>query len=86
MDCGWQPQLLIDFRRLGLGEPPIQRLLEELAQALNFGERHLHADHDIPIAVRPDLRLNLDNLKTRCDKCHNRKTMNALRGSAQAKG
>ena len=79
VDCGWQVPIVADFRRLGLGEPSIQRLLEELAQALNSGERHLHADHQIPIQLRPDLRLDLDNLKTRCDKCHNRKTMNELR-------
>ena len=32
-------------------------MLDELRQRLKRGERHLHADHQIPITVRPDLRL-----------------------------
>jgi hypothetical protein len=28
-----------------------------------------------PIAARPDLRLSLDNLRTRCNACHSAKTM-----------
>jgi 5-methylcytosine-specific restriction endonuclease McrA len=35
----------------------------------------LHCDHVIPIEDRPDLRLDLDNLATRCDRCHNARTM-----------
>jgi 5-methylcytosine-specific restriction endonuclease McrA len=71
-----------DCRRFDLGEPPVEKVLKELRQRLNRGERHLHADHRIPIAVRPDLRLVLDNFQTLCDRCHNRKTLaetNALR-------
>jgi len=34
----------------------------------------LHADHQVPIRERPDLRLDLDNLRTRCDRCHLAKT------------
>lgn len=54
--------------------PPLPVVLEELRQAFNRGERNLHCDHNIPIEERPDLRLDLDNLKTRCNACHARKT------------
>ena len=75
VDCGWQAELVSDFHRFGLGEPPAAKVLEELRMNFNRGERHLHADHDIPIQVRPELRLDLDNLRTRCDKCHRVKTL-----------
>ena len=65
---------MADCRRFELGDPPVEVVLDELHQRLKRGERHLHADHQIPIAVRPDLRLVLDNLRTRCNRCHNRKT------------
>ena len=42
---------------------------------------HLHADHQIPIEQRPDLRLDLDNLRTRCNRCHNAKSMREMRVS-----
>jgi hypothetical protein len=32
----------------------------------------------IPIEERRDLRLDLDNLATRCDQCHNARTMQQL--------
>ena len=74
MDCGWEPEIVRVFREAGLDEPPAAEIVEELRSAFNRGERHLHADHQIPIEERLDLRLVLDNLKTRCDRCHNRKT------------
>jgi 5-methylcytosine-specific restriction protein A len=74
VDCGWEPEIVADCRCFELGDPPVEKVLEELRQRLNQGERHLHADHRIPIAVRPDLSLVLDNLQTLCDRCHNRKT------------
>ena len=74
VDCGWEPDIVADCRRFELGDPPVEKVLDELRQRLKRGERHLHADHQIPITVRPDLRLELDNLRTRCDRCHNRKT------------
>jgi 5-methylcytosine-specific restriction endonuclease McrA len=74
VDCGWEPDIVADCRRFELGDPPFYKVLDELRQRLNRGEQHLHADHQIPIAVRPDLRLALDNLQTLCDRCHNRKT------------
>jgi 5-methylcytosine-specific restriction endonuclease McrA len=75
VDCGWEPDIVADFRRFDLGDPPIDRVLDELRDRHNRGERHLHADHKIPIAERPDLRLDLDNLATRCVSCHSAKTM-----------
>ena len=63
-----------DFRQFKLGPPPVEQVLAELRERFSQGERHLHADHQIPIVVRPDLRLDLDNLRTRCNTCHNRKT------------
>lgn len=35
---------------------------------------NLEVDHIIPIGVRPDLRLSLDNLRTRCRRHHKLKT------------
>jgi hypothetical protein len=54
---------------------PAQQVLAELRERFHQGETHLHADHQIPIEERPDLRLNLDNMRTRCNSCHNAKTM-----------
>jgi 5-methylcytosine-specific restriction enzyme A len=75
VDCGWEPTIVKDFHELGLGDPPTDRVLAELRHRHNHGARHLHADHQIPIVERPDLRLDLDNLRTRCDGCHRGKTM-----------
>ena len=74
VDCGWEPELVRLFREAGLEAPPAAHVIDELRQAFNRGDRHLHADHQVPIEDRPDLRLVLDNLRTRCDQCHNRKT------------
>src|ERR1035437_8419619 len=75
VDCGWEPDIIADSRRYGLGDPPTERVLAELRDRHNRRERHLHADHQVPIEERPDLRLDLDNLRTRCDGCHGAKTM-----------
>ena len=83
VDCGWEPDIVADFRRYGLGDPPTDRVLAELRDRHNRGERHLHADHQIPIAERPDLRLDLDNLRTRCDGCHRAKTVRETRGTGR---
>lgn len=82
IDCGWQPQIVIDFEQYELGEPDQAVVLDELRKAFNRGERHLHGDHIIPIEVRPDLRLDLDNYATRCNLCHSAKTMRELGGKA----
>jgi 5-methylcytosine-specific restriction endonuclease McrA len=38
-------------------------------------KREAHADHIIPVAVRPDLRYVVDNGQCLCHGCHTRKTM-----------
>ena len=75
VDCGWEPEIVRLLREVGLGLPPSKHVLNELRRAFARGDRHLHADHQIPIEQRPDLRLDLDNLQTRCDGCHGAKTM-----------
>ncbi len=69
----------MDFRQFELGPAPVEQVLAELRERFSRGERHLHADHQIPITVRPDLRLDLDNLRTRCNTCHSAKTMRELK-------
>ena len=81
VDCGWEPDIVADFRRFDLGDPPTDRVLAELRDRHNRRERHLHADHQLPIEDRPDLRLDLDNLRTRCDGCHRAKTVHETRGT-----
>lgn len=68
-------------RQVGLGEPPTDVILDELRRRKNSNDVHLHGEHDIPIEVRPDLRLSLDNYKTRCSTCHSAKTMRELKGA-----
>jgi 5-methylcytosine-specific restriction endonuclease McrA len=79
--CGWEPDVVRDCRLAGIEAPPAEVVLDELRRAKNAGERHLHADHVLPIATHPGLRLDLENLQTLCDTCHRRKTMkeNGLR-------
>ena len=83
VDCGWEPTIVADFRQYGLGDPPTDRVLAELRDRHNRRERHLHADHQVPIEDRPDLRLDLDNLRTRCDGCHRAKTVRETRGTGR---
>lgn len=83
IDCGWQPELVRVCIEIGIDLPPNTVILHALSEAFRRGERHLHADHQIPIELRPDLRLELSNYRTRCDQCHNRKTM---RESVHANG
>lgn len=74
VDCGWEPENVRMCREAGIALPPKDVVLEELRVAFARGARHLHADHEIPIEQRPELRLALANLRTRCDRCHNAKT------------
>ena len=74
VDCGWEPDLVELYRRMNMGPVPVDRVLDELRRRHNRGERHLHADHIKTIEDRPDLRLDLDNLATRCNICHNART------------
>jgi hypothetical protein len=75
VDCGWEPDVVRDSTTYGLDAPPSSVILEELRRQWHQGKRHLHGDHDIPIQDRPDLRLDLDNYRTRCNECHSAKTM-----------
>ena len=72
--AGGSPDLVRTFREAGLALPPPAQILAELRQRFARGERHLHADHQLSIEKRPDLRLDLDNVRTRCDACHRSKT------------
>jgi 5-methylcytosine-specific restriction enzyme A len=74
VDCGWEPEIVKIYRLGGLGLPPPLVALEGLRRAFARGDRHLHADHQIPIEEQPELRLDLNNLRTRCDACHRAKT------------
>ena len=74
--CGWEPDVVRDCRLAGIEAPPAEVVLEELRRANVAGERHIHADHTVPIEGRNDpQRLDLDNVQTLCDTCHRRKTM-----------
>lgn len=79
VDCGWQPMVVRQCKEVGLEMPPRAVILEELRRAKNLNERHLHADHEVPIEMQPNLRLELDNYRTRCNICHSAKTMRELK-------
>jgi HNH endonuclease len=85
VDCGWMPDTLRDCIAADIEEPPIHVMLAELTDRCNRGDKHLHADHEIPIEDRPDLRLDLDNYRTRCNECHAAKTMRELNRGSHAK-
>jgi hypothetical protein len=74
VDCGWQPDIVRLALEAGIGMPPRDRVLEELRRRYHARERHLHSDHQIPIGHAPNLRLELANLRTRCNACHAVKT------------
>lgn len=75
VDCGWQPDCVRDAHAYQLEPPPTDVILDELRRRKLRGDRHLHGDHDIPIELRPDLRTDLDNYRTRCSACHSAKTI-----------
>jgi 5-methylcytosine-specific restriction enzyme A len=85
VDCGWEPDVIQQCREAGLDAPPTAVVLEELRCRFARHERHLHADHEIPIEVQPDLRLELDNLRTRCNTCHAAKTRRERSGAGYPK-
>jgi 5-methylcytosine-specific restriction endonuclease McrA len=74
-ECGWEPDVVRDCRLADVEVAPADVVLDELRRAKLAGERHLHADHVLPIATRPGLRLGLGNVQTLCSLCHARKTM-----------
>lgn len=80
MDCGWKPDIIRQCAEYALDAPPLEAILDELRIRKNRNDTHLHGEHDIPIQQRPDLRLELDNYRTRCSVCHSAKTMRELRG------
>ena len=49
-------------------------ILDELRVRKVNHRRHLHGDHIETIEARPDLRLVLSNIATRCNECHASKT------------
>lgn len=74
VDCGWEPLIVKDFREAGVPAPSTDLILKQLGVAYARKEQHLHADHQVPIEDNPELALDLDNLRTRCNHCHNAKT------------
>ena len=84
VDCGWEPDTVRDFQAYSLGEPSTEAILAELRDRWRRGQRHLHGDHDVPIQERADLRLDLDNYRTRCNECHSAKTMREMLGTDKA--
>ena len=61
--CHWQPEPV----RLAVAyyqDPPVHPTLRYLTAEQQANRRHLHVDHIQTIEVRPDLRLELDNLQT----------------------
>jgi 5-methylcytosine-specific restriction endonuclease McrA len=62
------------------GMPATEQILKELRARYHNGEKHLHADHIIDVESRRDLRLDLDNMATRCNDCHRIKTTNSRKG------
>lgn len=79
VDCGFTPDLVKLYQKFDIGMPDTPKILAELRIRCVNSERHLHADHIIPIAEKPELRLELDNLATRCDQCHNKRTIRQQR-------
>jgi 5-methylcytosine-specific restriction endonuclease McrA len=72
--CGWEPAIIEEFRKCDMGMPESEVVLKELRKAFALGERHLHADHIVPIEQDENRRLDLENMQTLCDRCHRRKT------------
>jgi 5-methylcytosine-specific restriction endonuclease McrA len=72
--CGWQPPYADECRRFGL-PVDVDRQLELLAAAHQAGERHLVADHVVPVRrFDPNTHYAMENLQTLCSTCHNRKS------------
>ena len=80
-ECGWEPDVVRGCRLADIEAPPAEVVLDELRRAKLAGDPRVHADHVLPIADRPELRLDLANMQTLCDWCHRCKTLkeNGLR-------
>jgi len=70
VDCKWEPDIVRMCREAGLPRPPADRILNELRLRFADGRTHLHADHLRTVEQAPELRLDLDNLRTRCNHCN----------------
>ena len=86
VDCGWEPDIVRLARLAEVGMPPAERVLAELRLRFMANETHLHADHQIDIDLAPHLRLDLGNLRTRCNRCHAKKTCAEHAGSGNQQG
>ena len=75
VDCGWMPEIVAQSIEVGVNLPPADMVMDFLRRQYAQGARHLHADHQLPVQSRPDLRLDLTNLRTRCNTCHHAKTL-----------
>lgn len=71
--CGWEPDMVRLAKAMDQ-EIPINATLRVLAALQQAGGQHLHVDHIKSIEQRPDLRLDLSNLRTLCNLCHNSRT------------
>jgi hypothetical protein len=74
VDCGWEPEIVTLMREAG-AEAATADVLEELRRRKLANERHLHGDHILTVEERPDLRLDVSNVATRCNECHGRRTL-----------
>jgi 5-methylcytosine-specific restriction protein A len=74
VDCGWRPELVEMYERIGAGVPDTLLVMEELRARQQAGGLHLQGDHIQTIADRPDLRLDVGNIATRCSRCHAKRT------------
>ena len=64
------------LRKAILAASPLCRFCDAAGMAVEATE----VDHIQPIAERPDLRLDPDNLRGLCGPCHARRTADYLRG------
>lgn len=53
----------------------VRRVILAAQPVCPCGAPSREVDHIIPVAVRPDLRLELSNLRAFCKPCHSRRTM-----------
>ena len=74
VDCGWRPEIVEMYERIGAGVPETLLVMEELRARQQAGGLHLQGDHIQTIADRPDLRLDVGNVASRCSVCHSRRT------------
>ncbi len=74
VQCAWQPDIVINCQVHGL-ELPERAVLAELSERRRRNMTHLQVDHIRTVEAQPQLRLDLDNLRTLCSRCHSARTM-----------